>query len=122
MVKADPRRHAWRVYIVTVTHERWPAAAVWLWGRGEFWVLIRSQALARLHVADLEIPGTSASHHQVDFCRENYDIIWLCIYTVLSLFTRLYRIGRSNTVVWDEVRYPYNTIITIFSKNSHFVE
>jgi dolichyl-phosphate-mannose-protein mannosyltransferase len=28
----------------------------------------------------------------------------LIIYTILSLFTRLYRIGANNTVVWDEVR------------------
>lgn len=28
----------------------------------------------------------------------------LIIYTFLSLFTRLYRIGANNSVVWDEVR------------------
>lgn len=49
------------------------------------------------------MPVYFPQYEQVDFCRENYDIIWLCIYTALSLFTRLYRIGRSNTVVWDEV-------------------
>lgn len=30
----------------------------------------------------------------------------LLVYTVLALFTRLYRIGANNSVVWDEVRFP----------------
>lgn len=32
----------------------------------------------------------------------------LIIYTVLALFTRLYRIGANNTVVWDEVRASHD--------------
>lgn len=31
----------------------------------------------------------------------------LIIYTLLALFTRLYRIGASPTVVWDEVRRAF---------------
>lgn len=34
----------------------------------------------------------------------------LIIYTFLSLFTRLYRIGANNSVVWDEVRSGFCTL------------
>ncbi|POW01678.1 hypothetical protein PSHT_12427 [Puccinia striiformis] len=33
------------------------------------------------------------------------ELIPLLIYTILSLATRLYRIGRVNTVVWDEAHF-----------------
>lgn len=41
---------------------------------------------------------------QYDLAMDNSDLLPLFAYTVLSLFTRLYDIGKSNTVVWDEVR------------------
>lgn len=37
--------------------------------------------------------------------REYSDFIPLVVYTGLALFTRLYRIGKSNTVVWDEAHF-----------------
>lgn len=42
---------------------------------------------------------------QQDFLNENHDLLAVLFYTGLSLFTRLYRIGRSNTVVWDEAHF-----------------
>lgn len=41
----------------------------------------------------------------------------LIIYTFLSLFTRLYRIGANNSVVWDEVRPPQLAWLLAFHPN-----
>jgi dolichyl-phosphate-mannose--protein O-mannosyl transferase len=41
---------------------------------------------------------------QYDFAMENSDLFPLFAYTILALFTRLWDIGKSDTVVWDEVR------------------
>lgn len=40
---------------------------------------------------------------QWDFVVDNRDLVPLIGYTMLALFTRLYKIGRADTVVWDEV-------------------
>lgn len=42
---------------------------------------------------------------QVDFAKDNADLAPLIIYTFLALFTRLWRIGLSDTVVWDEAHF-----------------
>ena len=50
------------------------------------------------------------------------DLIPVAIYTALSLFTRLYKIDKSNTVVWDEVsRKPLqrNHRLNLFAQ-AHF--
>lgn len=40
-----------------------------------------------------------------DIWANNRDVIAVLFYTALSLYTRLHRIGRSNTVVWDEAHF-----------------
>jgi hypothetical protein len=42
---------------------------------------------------------------QLALLKDNSEIIWVTVYTFLALFTRLYRIGKSNTVVWDEAHF-----------------
>lgn len=34
----------------------------------------------------------------------------LIVYTILAIFTRLYRIGAADSVVWDEVRSSLSSI------------
>lgn len=42
---------------------------------------------------------------QIDVIRLNSDLIPLFVYSVLALLTRLWQIGKSNTVVWDEAHF-----------------
>ena len=42
---------------------------------------------------------------QVDVIRLNSDLIPLAVYSILALLTRLWQIGKSNTVVWDEAHF-----------------
>ena len=42
---------------------------------------------------------------QVDVIRLNADLIPLAVYSFLALLTRLWQIGKSNTVVWDEAHF-----------------
>lgn len=45
------------------------------------------------------------SSSQVDVIRLNSDLIPLAVYSILALLTRLWQIGKSNTVVWDEAHF-----------------
>ncbi len=58
---------------------------------------------------------------QTHFLKENEDIIPLIAYTILALWTRLYNIGKSNTVVWDEVRSPLKIRAALLPK-SHLIQ
>lgn len=42
---------------------------------------------------------------QKEFVQQNSEHTWALFYTILSLFTRLYRIGAENSVVWDEAHF-----------------
>lgn len=41
------------------------------------------------------------------------------IFTALSFFTRMYRIGLSNIVTWDEAQYVYHLL---FANNMHHAD
>ena len=43
------------------------------------------------------------------------ETFFILLYTVLSLMTRLWRIGRSATVIWDEVSSQFLETNTLFS-------
>lgn len=45
------------------------------------------------------------SETQTQLYREYGEFVPLIVYTVLALATRLWHIGRSNTVVWDEAHF-----------------
>jgi dolichyl-phosphate-mannose-protein mannosyltransferase len=42
---------------------------------------------------------------QTELAKSNRHHLPLVVYTILSIITRLYRIGKSNTVIWDEAHF-----------------
>lgn len=43
---------------------------------------------------------------QREFAINNQEHLWPVVYTLLSMITRYWKIGKANSVVWDEVSHP----------------
>jgi hypothetical protein len=49
-------------------------------------------------------------HEQKEFAFNNQDHLWAAFYTLLSMITRYWKIGKSPSVVWDEVRWRLSVL------------
>lgn len=55
-----------------------------------------------------------------EFVAYHEEWVWTAVYTLLAMFTRYWKIGWANYVVWDEVSTPYPSKVREFmSKNTY---